>query len=73
MTMTQREWDTCYDGAAMFIALRRRGDTPGSETRRLLVLAACECVRYAAASAAVESAVLRECADIVRKHFPEIT
>jgi len=45
-TMTQQEWNICEDGAVMLNALGQVGE-PGSDARRPLVLAACECARLA--------------------------
>jgi hypothetical protein len=45
-TMTQQEWNICEDGADMMDALGQVGE-PGSDARRPLVLAACDCARLA--------------------------
>jgi len=45
--MTSEEWKQCKDGALMLRLLGKAAGPPGSEGRRPLVLAACECARLA--------------------------
>jgi len=45
--MTSEEWKRCEDGALMLRLLGKEAGPAGSERRRPLVLAACECARLA--------------------------
>lgn len=45
--MTREMWSACEDGALMLKLLGRVAGPPASDTRRPLVLAACECARFA--------------------------
>jgi len=45
--ITNEEWKRCKDGALMLSLLEKVSGPPGSDGRRPLVLAACECARLA--------------------------